>query len=280
MLEHMIKSKSIYIGKRWCNAVVNQLFKELCALDEVEALALGGSRAGEHFDQASDYDVYLYCRRPVLEETRRSILSQYCSIMEIGNHFWEYEDNCRLNNGIDIDILYRDLDAFAAGVAEVVEQFQPRNAYTTCMWHNLLTCKVIYDRDGRLTRTKERFSVPYPQQLKENILTRGWKLLHGSMPAYDAQLTKAVKRGDLVSVNHRTAGFLETYFDFLFALNETTHPGEKRLVQLCRERCTLLPDHFEENLERLFQDLYHAAPEQVAADVRSIISELEKIYQP
>ena len=99
------------------------------------------------------------------------------------------------------------------------------------------------------------------------------------MPAYDAQLVKAVKREDLVSVNHRTAGFLETYFDFLFALNETTHPGEKRLLQLCRERCPLLPEHFEENLERLFQDLFHT-PERVAADIQSIVLELEKVYQP
>lgn len=258
--------------------MIDKLFEELCALDEVEALALGGSRAGAHFDPASDYDVYLYCRGPIPEETRRAILSQYCSIMEIGNHFWEYEDNCRLNDGTDIDLLYRDLDVFTADVAEVVERFQPRNAYTTCMWHNLLTCKVVYDQDSRLVQAKKRFSVPYPQQLRENILAHSWKLLHSAMPAYDAQLAKAVKRGDLVSVNHRTAGFLEAYFDFLFALNGTTHPGEKRLIQLCQERCALLPNQFKENLERLFQDLYHA-PERVAADIQSIISELERIYQ-
>ena len=114
--------------------MVEKLFEELCALDEVEALALGGSRAGDHFDEASDYDVYLYCSGPIPEDVRRDILSKYCSIMEIGNHFWEYEDNCRLNNGIDIDLLYRDLDAFTSDVAQVVEQFQPHNAYTTCRW--------------------------------------------------------------------------------------------------------------------------------------------------
>ena len=42
--------------------MIDRLFNELCALDEVEALALGGSRAGAHYDQASDYDVYLYCQ--------------------------------------------------------------------------------------------------------------------------------------------------------------------------------------------------------------------------
>lgn len=255
--------------------MVEKLFQELCALDEVEALALGGSRAGDRFDADSDYDVYLYCTGPVPEETRREILSKYCGIMEIGNHFWEYEDNCRLNDGVDIDILYRDLDQFTDGVADVVERFQPHNGYTTCMWHNLLTCKIIYDRDGRLTRVKERFAVPYPPQLRRNILDRSWKLLHAAMPAYEGQIAKALKRGDQVSVNHRTAAFLESYFDFLFALNGVTHPGEKRLVQLCRERCPILPDRFEENLSRLFQDLF-AAPDRVGEDLSALLSALER----
>ena len=40
--------------------MVELLFKELSELKEVEAIALGGSRAGENYDEKSDYDVYLY----------------------------------------------------------------------------------------------------------------------------------------------------------------------------------------------------------------------------
>lgn len=259
--------------------LTDRLFRELCALDQVEALALGGSRAGAHFDESSDYDVYLYCTAPVPEEVRRDILSRYCGRMEIGNRFWEYEDNCVLNSGVDIDILYRDLDDFTADLARVVEEFRPGNGYTTCMWHNLLTCKVLYDRDGRLTRARARFDVPYPPRLRANILENSWRLLRSSMPAYEGQIKKALKRGDLVSVNHRTAAFLEAYFDFLFALNRVTHPGEKRLVRLCRERCEILPDRFEENLERLFQDMFRD-PVQTAADLEAILAELEKLREP
>lgn len=256
--------------------MVEQLFAELSALPHVEAIALGGSRATEHYDEKSDYDVYLYCTGGISEETRTQILSQFCGRMEIGNHFWEYEDNCTLSNGIDIDILYRDLDGFSAGVASVVEQHQAQNGYTTCMWHNLLTCKIVYDRDGRLEAVRRRFSVPYPEALKRNIIERNWKLLHTAMPAYEVQLAKAVKRGDLVSVNHRTAAFLESYFDILFALNGLTHPGEKRLVQLCREGCALLPADFEKNLDQLFADLF-AHPAAVADDLSRIIRALEGI---
>jgi len=258
------------------SGMIDQLFRELCSLEQVEALALGGSRAGEHFDEASDYDVYLYCMEPIPEDVRRGILSKYCDVMELGNHFWEYEDNCRLKSGTDLDLLYRNLEEFTAGVARVVEEFQPGNGYTTCMWHNLLTCKVIYDKNGRLSAAKERFSVPYPPELKRNIMERSWKLLHSALPAYETQLVKAVKRRDLVSVNHRAAAFLEAYFDFLFALNGQTHPGEKRLVPLCRERCEILPARFEENLNQLLLDLFQV-PDRVPEDIHTILAELERI---
>ena len=256
--------------------MVDQLFQELAALSAVEAIALGGSRAGTDFDAASDYDVYLYCTGPIPESVRSQILSKYCRTMEIGNHFWEYEDNCTLNSGVDLDLLYRDLDAFCRDVASVVEEHQARNGYTTCMWHNLRTCKIVYDRDGRLAAAKRRFDVPYPEPLRAAIIERNMRLLSGSLPSYDAQIAKAVRRGDRVSVCHRTAAFLESYFDVILARNAMTHPGEKRLVQLCRARCAVLPERFEENLDRLFDDLF-ACPERVGEDLAAIVAALERI---
>lgn len=256
--------------------MIDALFSELSALPQVEAIALGGSRAGSHYDEKSDYDIYLYCTAPVSETVRREILLKYCSYMEIGNHFWEYEDNCTLKNGIDMDILYRDLDSFTADVADVVEGCHGRNGYTTCMWHNLRTCKILYDENGRLAAAKQRFDVPYPAGLRQNIIDRNWKLLRSAMPAYEVQIQKAVKRGDLVSVNHRVSAFLESYFDLLFALNAQTHPGEKRLMTLCRETCPLLPEGFEENLNALFSHMF-ASPGQTAADVGRILDALAKI---
>lgn len=256
--------------------MINRLFHELSALPQVEAIALGGSRAGTHFDEKSDYDIYLYCTAPITEQQRRSILDKYCTYVEYGNQFWELEDNGTFQTGIDFDLLMRNLDDFTAGVAAVVEGCQPSNAYTTCMWHNLITCQIIYDRDGRLSAARERFRVPYPEQLRQNIISRGYRLLCNSMPAYSLQITKAVKRQDLVSVNHRTAAFLETYFDVIFAINRKTHPGEKRLMQLCRECCPILPDAFEENLNDLFHTLYDANG-KVLEVLDRILAELKKI---
>ena len=38
--------------------MIHELCKEFSQLEQVEAIALGGSRAGQAYDQNSDYDVY------------------------------------------------------------------------------------------------------------------------------------------------------------------------------------------------------------------------------
>ena len=53
--------------------MVEQLFKELSLLEEVEAIALGGSRAGENYDEKSDYDVYLYVNSPRSRSEERRV---------------------------------------------------------------------------------------------------------------------------------------------------------------------------------------------------------------
>ena len=256
--------------------MVEKLFEELSKIPEVEAIALGGSRAGSNFDEKSDYDVYLYCNGDVDIETRREILSKYCDVMELGNHFWEYEDNCVLKNGVDIDILYRNLDDFVMDVASVVEQCQERNGYTTCMWHNLRTCKVIYDENNRLTKAKKRFDIPYPAELKKNIIERNMKLVCDGLPAYKGQVLKAVGRGDNISVIHRSAGFFESYFDIIFALNEMTHPGEKRMVSICAKECKILPEDFEKNIEEYYKNMF-CDKSEIEGTLDKIVNNLKKV---
>ena len=144
------------------------------------------------------------------------------------------------------------------------------------MWHNLLTCKIIYDKNGRLKQAKERFGIPYPDQLRDNIIERNTNLLYAAMPAYSLQIKKACARNDRVSIVHRTAAFLESYFDVLFAVNRQTHPGEKRLIELCKKNCALLPKNFEENLDRLFSDMAGNSG-KIPDDIDEIIQELKKM---
>lgn len=256
--------------------MTEKLFIELSELEQVESIALGGSRSGQNYDEKSDYDVYVYCTSNISEETRTDILKKYCSIMEIGNHYWEYEDNCTLNNGVDIDIVYRNPDDFYREVADVVENYQAHNGYTTCMWHNLINCKVIYDRDGKLSQAKKRFDVPYPDVLRDNIIKRNMNLLCDAMPAYSYQIKKAVARNDQISIIHRTTAFLESYFDVVLAVNRLTHFGEKRLIELCMKYCSVLPYNFEANFNQLFVDM-SADKDRINYDISVILTELKKI---
>ncbi|MDE5697406.1 MAG: hypothetical protein K2I96_08360 [Lachnospiraceae bacterium] len=82
----------------------------------------------------------------------------------------------------------------------------------------------------------------------------------------------------MVSVNHRTAAFLESYFDIIFALNRLTHPGEKRMVQYAKEQAEILPVGFEENLDKLLQNLF-VDSEKVVQTLGEMTAELAKVIK-
>ncbi|MBR3807542.1 MAG: DUF4037 domain-containing protein [Lachnospiraceae bacterium] len=253
---------------------VGKLFEEIGNIPQVEAIALGGSRATGRNDEKSDYDVYVYITESIEEKVRTTILEKYCKYMEIGNSFWELEDDVTLKDGIDMDIIYRDMKEFESGISSVVDNCTPWNGYTTCMWHNLITSKIVLDKNGKLNRLQGKYKIPYPKKLKENIIANNLKLLSGMLPSFDMQIKKAEMRGDLVSVNHRVTEFLASYFDILFALNEMTHPGEKRMQSICAKECKILPAHFEKNLTRLFQGMFR---ENIAPVIEDMVSEIKKI---
>lgn len=232
------------------------LWSEFATLPEVEAIALGGSRAGADYDEKSDYDLYIYCTSIPDESMRKNILEKCCQYMEIGNSFWELEDDCTLKDGTDIDILYRNIGDFSQTIRSVVEEHAAYNGYTTCMWHNLLNSRILYDKNGKLESLQNKYRIPYPDELRDNIISKNLRLLTGNLPSYDTQIKKAFARKDMVSINHRTAAFLESYFDIIFALNKLTHPGEKRMVQYAKKQAEVLPANFEENLDKLFKNMF------------------------
>ena len=253
---------------------VQSLFKELSSIPQVEAISLGGSRATKKNDAKSDYDVYIYIAGSIEEQTRKKILENYCNYMEIGNSFWELEDDVTLKTGIDMDIIYRNMSDFEKTISYVVDDCKSYNGYTTCMWHNLITSQIIYDHNRNLQKLQDKYRIPYPKKLKENIISNNFKLLNGMLPSFDGQIRKAEQRNDLVSVNHRVAEFLACYFDIIFALNEMTHPGEKRMQSICSAECSILPANFDTNLNQLFCSMFR---QNISPIIEVIVDELKKI---
>ena len=256
--------------------VFNSLWFEFTRLPEITAIVLGGSRSGSNYDESSDYDLYIYCTNIPDKDVRKLILDKYCSYIELENQFWEVEDNCTLSDGIDIDIIYRNINDFENNIENVVEKHQASNGYTTCFWHNLKNSKILYDLHKEFYRIKERFSVPFPKELKENIILKNFRLLTGNLPSYDKQILKAFTRGDFVSVNHRIAAFIESYFDIIFAVNELTHPGEKRMISYAKEHAKILPKDFEENMNELLNSI-GSNIDEVENNLKNIIKNLEDI---
>lgn len=256
--------------------IVNDLLNEVCQLEGVEAIAIGGSRASGYADQASDYDVYVYYTNPISPKDRLPILKKYCKTIELNNTFWETEDNCILLDDIPIDIIYREWTSFEQGLENVVFKGYASNGYTTCLWHNLLTSTIYYDKKEQLLKLKERFNVSYPEQLRNNIIQKNMALLSGYLPSYEDQIKKAVHRQDRVSILHRTTEFLCSYFDVLFAVNKKTHPGEKRLISICKKECRQLPNDFELNLNHLF-DVMFSDSNAFLVTLKKIIVEIQKL---
>lgn len=236
--------------------MINDLIQDFSAIEQIEAIAIGGSRASDYSDLNSDYDVYIYYRFDVSKGQRKQILEKYCNTIELDNQFWETEDNCILKNGIFVDLVYRNIDDFLKGIHRVVYEYQASNGYTTCLWHNLIHSHIVFDRHHMLKEAVAKYDISYPEQLRRNIITRNMCLLSGALPSYDEQIKKAVLLKDYNSIQHRTTEFLSSYFDVIFALNKKTHPGEKRLVKICLLECSILPLDFEKNLLYLFQNMF------------------------
>jgi len=258
------------------NEELKAFVNDFCDIDGIQALVLGGSRATERTDEKSDYDFYVYSENGIDRENRYTILKKYCKYFEIGNNYWELEDNGQLNCGIYFDLVYRNLRQFENNVANVVEQNNSGNGYTTCMWDNLLNSKIIFDKNDEFKKIKERFTVPYPQKLRENIIKRNMALLSGSVVSYDKQIMKSIYRKDLINLNNRISEFLASYFDVIFAVNELPNPGEKRIMEICLNKCNVLPDGFERNINSLIQNM-NDNESKILETLNNIVYELKKI---
>lgn len=249
--------------------LIDELIEMLSSMEGVEVVALGGSRAAGNNDPGSDYDLYVYYTTLPDPEDRRKLFQKVSVYTEAGNDFWELEDDMVLADGPAVDVVYRHMEELDEALDRVVMHHQAGNGYTTCLWHNLLNSRILYDPEGKYAALQKKYDVPYPERLKRNIIGRNMRLLQGSLPSYEQQLQKAIERKDLVSINHRTAAFLESYFDVIFAMNELTHPGEKKLIPYALKHAKYLPEKFEENLTQLFEDLY-GNPERVMEDYEQI----------
>jgi len=226
-------------------------------LPQVKAVALSGSLSSSLTDAvsladiASDIDLYVYTRTDIALDVREAIVEQSggAARADVGLNFWGPGDEWfDAATGIEVDIIYFDAQWMEDQIRRVMRDHQPSLGYSTCFAFTVRQSQVFFDSQGWFAGLQQICRQPYPEPLRENIIKHNHPVLRQIIPSYLFQLEKAVKRGDLVSVNHRLAGLLASYFDILFALNRQLHPGEKRLVQKAVEYCEELPENMEREI--------------------------------
>ncbi len=227
-------------------------------LPQVEAVALGGSRggAGVGTDDASDIDIYVYTRGEVPLPVRRGIVEAAggATRADLGMTFWGPGDEwLHAATGIHVDAIYFDAGWMEEQLDRVLVRHEASLGYTTCFWHTVRGSIALTDPRGWLAGLQARAAVDYPEQLRRNIIDLNHPVLRDVLPAYANQLAKAARRGDLVSVNHRLAGLVASYFDVLFAVNRLPHPGEKRLVEAAVASCDRLPEAMADDVDDLLR---------------------------
>lgn len=233
--------------------ILEDILNEFESANCIKAIALGGSAASGYDDEVSDYDLYFYSDRPVEVEKRRRTAEKFAEKFEIDNNFFENGDEWILKETKKgIDIMYRSPEWIEEQIKRIWQNYGASVGYSTCFIYNVKNSKILYDPYGWYKNLQEKVGGEYPEQLKKNIIAKNLPLIYGKMSATFAdQIILAVKRNDIVSINHRISAFLASYFDVIFALNKQLHPGEKRLVRFAKENCKLLPRNFEQNINNL-----------------------------
>lgn len=257
--------------------LIRKLVHAFSILTEVEAIAVGGSRAAGETDQQSDIDLYvfgaesvpLFRRKAIVDDLGAAEKNLDLTYWDVGDEWFDRE------TGIEVDIIYWNPSWLEDRIAAVLDRYEASMGYSTCFWHTVLNFSILYDPEQRLTVLQEKCRQEYPGRLKQNIICKNRPLLREVIPSYCNQIQKAVLRQDLVSINHRLTEFLASYFDILFAVNKLPHPGEKKLLNFSKTHCRRLPKAFNEQITSLLGSA--CGSEDLLAKLNQIIDALEEI---
>lgn len=256
---------------------LNKILDKFINIKEVEAIAIGGSTSAKTSDKKSDIDVYIFSAVDIPIEKRADIIKPISSKYEIGGEYFGAGDEFWVDEAnVQLDIMYWNTSWFENIFDSVWIKHYPSNGYTTCFLYTLKNFNIIYDKNNWLKNLQEKLNVEYPTELQNNIIKRNLMLMKDKpFASYYEQIEKAINRKDINSINHRISAFVASYFDVIFAINKQLHPGEKRLIDFALKKCKILPNKFEINLLKLFEqpnsDTLHI--------LNSIVSELKLVIK-
>ncbi len=225
-------------------------------LPQVRAVVLAGSLVGPLADAHSDLDIYVYTGAAIPLAARAAIVRDFAGtdspLIELDNRYWGTEDAwIDAQSGLLVELMYRSTDWITAQLERVLVRHEASIGYSTAFWYNVRHALPLLDPAGWYAALQHRAAQPYPDALRMNVLRMNHPLLRTVLASFRHQIELAIARRDRVSVNHRVAALLASYFDVLFALNRQPHPGEKRLIPLAEQLCDRLPQDFAADVDAL-----------------------------
>ena len=260
------------------NYIIDDYIKIMARNNNIDSIVLSGSKTSLINDDMSDYDIYVYCKASAKSredmDSRKEFADKYASYYEIGNDYFEHGDEMILKeSGICLDFMYRDLSWIKEEMEYVWRGCNSKIGYTTAFLYNIKHSNILYDKEGKFKKFQDELNLEYPEKLKNNIIEKNFNVMYGKkIASFYEQLEKAVKRNDIVSINHRISAILSSYFDILFALNKELHVGEKKLIQYALKLCRKIPDNFEKDIKNIiFYD------ENILEKVKILIENIQKI---
>lgn len=261
------------------NMTVYQIVNEFKRLEEVIAVILTGSCANGKKDNYSDIDINIIISKGISVEKRESIAKKFSDNIEINNRFRDSRDEFVLRNStIHIDISYLEFSWLEEKMQKVVNDNEVSLGYTTCLWNDVVNSIVVYDKGGKFKEFQEKYRIPYPIELKRSIINANYPILRKNISSYYNEIERAINRKDFINLNNRIVAFIDSYFDIIFAINEITHPGGKRMITIASSKCNKLPLEFKKNIEKLFKNI-NECNEEILDTIDIIINELDNILK-
>jgi predicted nucleotidyltransferase len=247
-------------------------------LPRVVAVALAGSLAADAADERSDLDLYVYAEQSVPMAERVTIATGFATRAEVGNEFWEPGDEwIDTQTGRHVDVMYRTPVWIEEQLERILVRHEASVGYSTCFWHNVLHSTPLFDRSGWYCDLQYAATRPYPQPLQRAIIAKNHPILRQTLSSYLAQIERAVRRDDSVSIQHRVTALLASYFDILFAVNELPHPGEKRLLQIAATRCPRTPPDMESHINAILELVARPATLAVVKQCNILLDSLDAL---
>ncbi len=247
-------------------ALISEIAQRLQAIDGIEAIALGGSRARGTYRSDSDIDIGIYYR-PVhpldlgaLECLASEIDDQHRTglVTQFGGWGpWINGGGWLTVQSIPVDLLYRDLERVSACIDNCCEghvqiAYQPGHPHgflTHIYLAEVALCQPLWDPKGILLKLKSR-SVPYPPKLKQAIIKQfQWEA------DFSLQVgRKGISKGDVSYVAGCCFRCVSCLMQTLFALNGQYWMNEKGALALANT-FALRPAQLQARIDNAFAQL-------------------------